>query len=98
MTVKVRHINVWRRKVAWDVAYATYATANQKGVDVLLVIEPNRNKVRGDKWLEKKRIDLAVLFLNRKVTVRDLSVVTAMCVSSWGLQYLGVLYIHERAY
>lgn len=48
MAIKVLQINVGR---AYEVQDLAYATAKQMGNDILIVCEPNKNRVNSRSWI-----------------------------------------------
>ncbi|KAK9729429.1 hypothetical protein QE152_g15956 [Popillia japonica] len=66
MPIKVLQANVGRAYAAQDMVYAT---AKEKYIDILVIGEPNKKRVAGDIWIKDRRVDVAVLFLNRNLAV-----------------------------
>ncbi|KAK9702453.1 hypothetical protein QE152_g29947 [Popillia japonica] len=64
--MKVLQINVGRAYAAQDMAYAT---AKQRKVDILIVLEPNKKRVKSAEWLKDTRVNVAVLFLTKNLEV-----------------------------
>ncbi|KAK9702963.1 Endonuclease-reverse transcriptase [Popillia japonica] len=46
-----------------------YATAKEKHIGILVIGEPNKKRVAGDIWIKDRRVDVAVLILNRNLAV-----------------------------
>lgn len=53
--------------------HLAYATAKQKNVDIIVVGEPNKKIIRGNERIKDKRENVVVLFLNKKITVAEVS-------------------------
>lgn len=71
MTIRIIQTNLGRGRAAHDLAYAT---AKQKKVDIIIVSEPNKKIVQSNEWVKDIRVDVAVLFVNRKLNVSNIKV------------------------
>lgn len=68
-TTKIMQVNAMRSLNSHDIAYAT---AMKKGVDIVIVSEPNKRKVAGSNWVKDKRGYVAVIFLNKQTEVTSI--------------------------
>lgn len=66
MVLKILQTNVGRAYAAQDMAYAT---ARQKGIDLLVVGEPNKKRVSSSDWIKDTRVSVAALFLTRDTDI-----------------------------
>lgn len=65
--MKILQVNLMRSKHSHDLAYEL---AIRRGVDVIIASEPNKNRVQRNNWIKDKRLDVAVLFINKNVDVQ----------------------------
>ncbi|KAK9693477.1 Endonuclease-reverse transcriptase [Popillia japonica] len=71
MGLKILQTNLGRGRAAHDLAYAT---AKQKGVELLIVCEPNKTITKSSEWIKDERGDVAVLFINKTLSVTGTNV------------------------
>lgn len=64
--IKILQTNLGRTRAAHDLAYAN---CKQCGIDLLIMSEPNKNRVKGSDWIKDKREDTAVLWVNRSLVL-----------------------------
>lgn len=64
MSLNILQTNLGKGRAAHDLAYAT---AKQMNIDIMIVSEPNKNIVKGSEWIKDERVDVAVMFVNKKV-------------------------------
>lgn len=50
-----------------------YATARHTDTDMLIVCVPNKKYAQSSGWVKNKRLDVGILFINKKVRVRNMS-------------------------
>lgn len=63
--MKVLQINL-TRGAAHSLAYAT---GRQKDIDLLILSEPNVNKVKSRKWIKSENVDVTVFCVDRQLQV-----------------------------
>lgn len=66
MSVRILQVNIDRGREATDLLFKTAMTAK---VDMILMAEPNKKKVCLGRWLKDKKMDAAILVLNRDIEV-----------------------------
>ncbi|XP_023024660.2 uncharacterized protein [Leptinotarsa decemlineata] len=64
--VKILQTNLGKARAAHDLAYAK---CKKEQLDLLIVAEPNKAKIKGKTWIQDKRQDVAMLILNRTLEV-----------------------------
>lgn len=47
----------------------TYTTATQHKMDIRIVLEPNKKRVKGAEWLKDKKVNVAVLFVTKNIQI-----------------------------
>lgn len=67
MSVKILQTNVGRAYVAHDMAYAT---AKEQDIDILIICEPNKSRVKEETWIKDNRVSVAMLIMSRGLDVK----------------------------
>lgn len=70
MGIKVLQTNLGRARMPHDLAYAL---ATKRNFDILVVGEPNKRIIQNAQWIKDKREDVAMLFLNKSISVREVT-------------------------
>lgn len=70
MNIKILQTNLGRERAAHDLAYAT---AVKEKIDIMVVGEPNKKIASNIKWIQDKRSDVAVLFLNKNLEIIEVN-------------------------